>query len=320
MIGFYIIKKEKLDMKISSEIKKIIEDIKALKIQGARNVAKATIKAFTLFILNSEDKEGKLLVEKSIKFALELMNARPTEPMTRNMMKEIINYMLNMVEKNKSVEEIKKAFEEGEEKILKKFEESIEKISSIGANYIEDDSTIITYCHSSTVTSILKKAYDIGKNIKVYSCETRPRYQGRITAKELSEYGIETVSIVDGAMARFGKKADLALVGADAITSSGDLINKIGTLSLAIVMQHYKKEFLSAAELYKYDPQTLLGLREKIENRDPKEIWEYKGKNLRILNPAFDYVEARYISKYITEAGIIAPDDFRETFEKNRIL
>ena len=303
---------------MENEIEKIIKDIKELRIQGARNVAKATVKAFIIFVKQNEEKDSKKFIEESIKFALQLLNTRPTEPMARNIMKEVINYLLNAIEKHKTKDDIKEFFESNEEKIMKKFYESMEKISEIGANYIEEDSTIITYCHSSTVTSILKKAHDTGKNIKVIACETRPKFQGRITAKELSEYGIETTLIVDGAMARFGKKADIAIVGADAITSTGDLINKIGTLSLAIVMKHYNKELISAAELYKYDPETLLGFREKIEERGEEEIWGISKENFKIRNPAFDHVPSNLISKYITDAGIINPDDFRNAYENNK--
>ena len=310
--------KNKNMLKYSKEINKIIEDIKSLKIQGARNIAKETTKAFILFIEQYKGKNPSDLAEKAFNLSLDLMNTRPTEPMARNIIKEVLNFLLNIIIKENDVEQTKQIFLKNKENILNKFYESIERVSEIGSNYIEDNSKIITYCHSSTVTSILKKAHDKGKNIEVITCETRPRYQGRITAKELSEYGIKTTHIVDGAMARFSKDCDLALIGGDAITSSGDLLNKIGSLSLAIVMKHYGKPLLSAVEIYKYDPQTLFGFREVVEEREKAEVWDLRNKNLIIRNPAFDLVPHNLISKYITDAGIILPSEFTKTYEENK--
>lgn len=306
------------DKKISD----IIKDIKSLKIQGARNVAISSVKVFMLFLKNNKFKSKEHLVSSSLKLAMELMNSRPTEPMTRNILEEISNYMIYSIEKSSgSASEIKDFFIEKEHQILKNFVKSIDETANIGANYLQEDSTAITYCHSSSVTAVLKKAHDMNKNIKVICCETRPLFQGRITAKELSNYGIETTLVVDGAMGHFAKKADFAIVGADAVTVVGDLINKIGTLSLARVMESYGKSFFSVAEIYKYDPHTLYGFREKIEERAISEVFDDKiPKKLKIRNPAFDVTPSRFINAYITNAGICNPGEFSELFEKNKHL
>jgi ribose 1,5-bisphosphate isomerase len=156
----------------------------------------------------------------------------------------------------------------------------------------------------------------MGKVERVYVCETRPKYQGRITATELSAHGVETYLIVDGATATYAKKADLAIVGADAITSTGDLINKIGSCSLSMVFRSYSKPFISVAEALKFDPETAFGFNVNIEKRGSKEVWDKPPKRLKILNPAFDQTPARNITAYITNVGIFPPAEIEEAYEK----
>ena len=108
-------------------------------------------------------------------------------------------------------------------------------------------------------------------------------------------------------MNKFLKKADMVIVGADAVTAMGDLINKVGTSALARLARMNDVSFYSAAELYKYDPLTIYGAREAIEERDQKEVWERPPKGVKVSNPAFDATAARYINGYITEMGVVAP-------------
>jgi len=141
----------------------------------------------------------------------------------------------------------------------------------------------------------------------VVCCETRPRWQGRITAEELANAGMDVTLTVDMGVNKFMKKADMVIVGADAVTAMGDLINKVGTSALARLARMNDVSFYSAAELYKYDPLTIYGAREAIEERDPKEVWEKPPKGVKISNPAFDATAARYINGYITEMGVVPP-------------
>ncbi|MFA5049774.1 MAG: S-methyl-5-thioribose-1-phosphate isomerase [Candidatus Micrarchaeia archaeon] len=296
---------------MDKKISQIITDIKKIKIQGARNVARAVVTAIILQVKNSKAKTFDELYSELLIVSDLLASTRPTEPMMRNSIKDVINFTVMQISSgNKSIDEVKKNIVEHSEKYLKKMEHDSQILADYGAKTIENGSLVITYCHSSTVTGILKKAFEIGTDFRVICCETRPKFQGRITAKELSSAGIDTTLVVDGASNVFMKKADLCLVGADAITSTGDLINKIGTSCLAQISRIHNVSFYCAAELYKYNPLTLYGNKEKIEQRSPKEIWETPPKKLKIENPAFDFTEARYINGYITEEGIISPTSF----------
>ena len=109
---------------------------------------------------------------------------------------------------------------------------------------------------------------------------------------------------------------DLIIIGADSLTSEGTIINKIGSRLLALVAHEEHVPFYVASPLLKYNPQTSFGILEKIEMRDPKEIWENAPENLQILNPAFETVSRRYIDGLISEAGIFAPSHVHTYFTK----
>ncbi|MGC8899665.1 MAG: S-methyl-5-thioribose-1-phosphate isomerase [Candidatus Micrarchaeia archaeon] len=301
---------------MQAKTKKVIADIKALKVQGARNIAKAALNSVIYEIKNSKERSSNEFVREISKTIEVLSKARPTEPMLRNVMMAMQKYAVE--NRRKDAKLLKSGMLVYCKRTLDEIDKNVEKLKDYGAKYIPDKATIMVHCHSSTVTGIIKKAVKMGKEVDVIACETRPRYQGRITAEELAKAGIEVTFIVDGAMNFFAKKTDFALVGADAITATGDLVNKIGTSTLAHIMRFHDKSFFSATETLKYDPLTQYGVREHIEERDPTEVWKVKMKNLKIRNPAFDVTAAKYINAYITEQGIIPPQALIGVLEKER--
>ena len=127
---------------------------------------------------------------------------------------------------------------------LQNLDASRERTAEIGAKRIRDGMLVFTHCHSSTVTRMLAKAKADGKNFSVICTETRPAFQGRITAREMVELGIETIFIVDSAARSYMGNVDLVVVGADAITSEGNVVNKIGTSSIAVLAKRSKKALL----------------------------------------------------------------------------
>lgn len=288
-------------------VERIIEDIRKLKIQGARNVARSALAALSMQIKSSRARNLNELYSDILVIADTLAATRPTEPMMRNNIEDIVRFALFEIkaQKAKTVAAAKKLLVEREAALLRKMDENIQKIAEYGAKIIPDGATVITHCHSSSVTRIFKRARELGKDFEVICCETRPLYQGRITAKELVDADIKATLVVDGAANVFMKKADMCIVGADAITSRGDLINKIGTSTVAHIARMHDVSFYSAVELYKYSPLTVYGQRERIEERAAEEVWDRPPKKLAIRNPSFDATAAHYVTGYITEAGIL---------------
>jgi ribose 1,5-bisphosphate isomerase len=202
------------------------------------------------------------------------------------------------------------------EKFQKNLVASRERIAEIGAKRIRDGSVVFTHCHSSTVSHMLWKAKSEGRDFEVICTETRPALQGRITAKEMLQLGVKTTFIVDSAARSFMHDADLIIVGADAITSEGNVVNKIGTSAIAVLAHEARKPFYVVSELLKFDPATLHGEYEKIEERSRDEIWKDAPSDLNVRNPAFDVTPRDLIHGIICEEGIVSPHSVAEVMHR----
>jgi len=259
----------------------IARDIKNIKIQGARNIAKAGFKAYTL-------NPGKQAEEK-------LISLRPTEPMLANVIK-----IANKI----SYKELNQKFNENQDKINKKT-----------LKLIKNNSVIFTHCHSSTVVNALIYAKKKAKKFEVYNTETRPLYQGRKTAKELKKARIKVTMFVDSAVSIALKKSqktrdvDLILLGADAILKKG-VINKVGSGVIAQLAKLNKIPLYIISDSWKYFPKNV-----KIEQRDFDEVWDTERK-IKIKNPAFELVPKKYIKAVISELGIQSYPDFLRKVRK----
>ncbi|MEA2070424.1 MAG: S-methyl-5-thioribose-1-phosphate isomerase [Asgard group archaeon] len=278
---------------------KICEQILSLEIQGATDVAKAGMRALEER-LEEQDPRNKKEAMKILKRSQErLATLRPTEPLLRN----ALRFILNQAQKAEKVIDLLKNVQNARKNFTNKIVEGKKRIGKIGARRISG--VVLTHCHSSTAFSIFSESK---KDItQMYVTETRPRYQGRITAKELLEIGLPTIMIVDSAARHFMKEVDYVVVGSDVITSEGNIINKIGTASIALAAHEARIPVYVATSLLKFEPGTILGKLEEIEERDWKEIWKEKPDNLVIKNPAFDVTPEELIDGLITETGIISP-------------
>jgi ribose 1,5-bisphosphate isomerase len=288
--------------------------IRRLEVQGARNVAIAAINAMEALASQTKARTKKELLKELLRAREILFASRETEPLMRN----AIRLILDQVEKSseRSVRKLTETVSLASQEFLRNLENSKERIADIGARRIRNNSVVLTHCHSSTVTHLLKKAKHDGKVFEVICTETRPVFQGKITAKEMLNLGIKTTFIVDSAMRFFMNQVDLAIVGADAVTSEGNVINKIGTSMVALVAQEARTPFYVVSELLKFDPATVYGDYEKIEERDTREIWKDAPKNLVVRNPAFDVTRRDFIHGIICEEGIISPHSITEVMHR----
>jgi ribose 1,5-bisphosphate isomerase len=290
---------------IDLEINKIAKDIKDIKIQGASKIEAAAINAIEKYIQKT-NKYGKEFIDELIENINLLVKQRPNEPKLRNSM----NYILQKSKKLKSKESKSKLIEE-----IHKYKENTKKanehISDIASELITNNSIIVTHCHSNLVEETLKKAYNQGKKFKVYASETRPRYQGRITSKRLSEYGLDVTLITEGATTHILKKADYFITGADVVFSDGSIVNKVGTLLISISAKYYKTPHLVLTSTHCCERDIIKNINEKIEQRSADEVWtskEGKPDNLKIENPCFDIIPNELIDKFITEEGVFSPE------------
>jgi ribose 1,5-bisphosphate isomerase len=295
-------------------VRVVADRIRRLEVQGARNVAIAAIKALEALAGETTAKTRKDFMEELSDARDVLFASRSTEPLMRN----AVRWIISQVEDSgkKEVAALAEVVASSAGRFLDDLEASKECIAEIGVKRIRDGRVVFTHCHSSTVMNILRKAKEDGKTFEVVCTETRPVFQGRITAKELLSFGIKTTFIVDSAARSFIRNADLVIVGADAITAEGNVINKIGTGTIALLAHEARKPFYVVAELLKFDPATVCGEYEKIEERSPDEVWKDAPEKLVIRNPAFDVTRRDFIHGVICEEGIIPPHAVSEVIHR----
>ncbi|TET40861.1 MAG: S-methyl-5-thioribose-1-phosphate isomerase [Dehalococcoidia bacterium] len=220
-----------------------------------------------------------------------------------------------------NVPEITRALASEAKEIHQEEIEATRRLSQLGAELIKDDFTILTHCNTGplatggygTALGIVKAAKEQGKRISVFADETRPLLQGaRLTAWELEQEGIPVTLITDSMGGYFMNqgKIDCVIVGADRIAANGDVANKIGTYTLAVLAEENSIPFYVAAPVSTIDLSLPSGAEIPIEERDPEEVTHIQGiriapEGTNAANPAFDVTPHNYISAIITEKGII---------------
>ena len=193
-------------------------------------------------------------------------------------------------------------------------------IGGHGANLIPRNANVMTICNTGalataghgTALGVIRSAYADGKEIHVWSCETRPRQQGlRLTAFELLHDHIPFHSISDGMAATLMAqgKVDCVIAGADRIAANGDTANKIGTYMLAVLARYHQIPFYIAAPTSTFDTNIKDGSEIPIEERNSEEITHIEGvqvapDNCPTYNPGFDVTPGYLITAIITESGV----------------
>jgi methylthioribose-1-phosphate isomerase len=207
------------------------------------------------------------------------------------------------------------------EKIAREDIDVNKQMGEYGQKLLPEDSTVITHCNAGALATVdygtalgmIHAAIDHGKNVNAYVDETRPYLQGaRLTAWELMKLGVKTTLICDNMAGWVMKtrKVDAVIVGADRIAANGDVANKIGTYSLALLAKHHNVKFYVVAPLSTIDVKIKSGLEIPIEERSHDEVTSVRGvkiapEKVGVYNPAFDVTDADLIDAIITEKGIL---------------
>jgi ribose 1,5-bisphosphate isomerase len=290
---------------------KIAEDIQNMRIRGAGQIARSAVEALEITARRSNARDVKEFVEELTNASHTLLRTRPTAVSLPNGIRYVMHRVGASVTSSKSVDDIRSVAMEAAKTFIENAKTAVERIGEIGARRIRDGDVLLTHCNSSAVLSIMKNAWANGKKFEVFVTETRPRFQGHITATELNKIGIPVTMILDDAVRYFMQEVDKVIVGADAITANGALVNKIGTSMVALAANEAKVKVYAAAETYKFSPETMIGDLVKIEERNPDEIISQKELasigSIKVRNPAFDVTPPEFIDLIITEWGIIPP-------------
>jgi len=186
-------------------------------------------------------------------------------------------------------------------KYLRNYEnEEILKINKIFTKIykkLPSAKSIITISKSGTVINVIKLWHKQRKNLKIIITESRPANEGKLMAKELLKCGLKVQVITDAMAGIFVPKADAIIVGADVVLNNGNVINKTGSLALALLCQHYKKSFYVLAAKSKFVNKN----RYKIDEESSDKLWKYIHPNLTTTNIPFEEIDKRLITEIISE-------------------
>jgi methylthioribose-1-phosphate isomerase len=311
---------------------KVAEGIRKLWIRGAPAIGIAAAMGIALGAQDIRVENFDEFTEELRPVFNEMLSTRPTAVNIKWAVERIKKILRN--NREKPVSQLKELLIAEAQKILEEDIEVNKAIGRWGAEFIKDGDTILTHCNAGslatggygTATAPMLVAIEQGKKIRVIADETRPVLQGaRITAWELMQEGIPVTLITDntaGALMK-GGEIDLVIVGTDRTARNGDVANKIGTYTLAVLCKEHKIPFYVAAPISSIDFSISSGKHIPIEERGPEEVTHILGKcqiapdGINVRNVAFDVTPHKYITAIITEKGAFRPGDLRKLMKKN---
>ncbi|PBI80276.1 S-methyl-5-thioribose-1-phosphate isomerase [Rahnella victoriana] len=309
---------QRADWRECRDISELVDHIRTLRVRGAPLIG---LSASLLLALLA----GQGMTPDQLHHALETLRAsRPTAV-------NLMNNLDRMKAALQHTDYVKAAAEEA----LRLVEEDralCDSIAAHGATLVSPGSRLLTHCNTGglatagvgTAIGVIRLAHEQGHVAQVWVDETRPLLQGgRLTAWELGELGIPYQLICDSMAASLmaQKQVDAIWVGADRIAANGDVANKIGTYSLAVLAKYHGIPFYVAAPHTTHDPHCPDGAAIPIEQRAAAEVTGVSGSfgsvqwapaDAQVYNPAFDVTPAELISGWVLDVGVVTPDQVRE--------
>jgi methylthioribose-1-phosphate isomerase len=291
-------------------------------VRGAPAIGVTAAMGIALAAKMSKREDDQILLAEVEKAAQLMRNSRPT---ARNLFWAVDRMLKVAREAADQGRDIRRTLVKEAQVMAEEDVEANRRMGSFGASLIEDGDTVLTHCNTGTMATVsygtafgvIRTAISQGKKVNVIATETRPRLQGaRITTFEALSDGIPVALIVDGAVGITMAKGmvNKVIVGADRITRTG-VINKVGTLMLALAAKYHGIPFYSVAPATTFD----LAKDSKdpvIEERDSREVTQIQGrqitpKGVRVYNPAFDVTPLELVTAVITDRGVFSAEQVR---------
>lgn len=302
----------------------VAEAIRSMVIRGAPAIGVAAAMGIALGVKKSTTKSVAELRAEFEKIAETISKTRPTAVnlfwAVGRMRTAFLNSLSCHLPDAQAIAVVRASLEDEAKRILAEDIAVNEAMGGHGAALLPDSGTVLTHCNAGalatggygTALGVIRSAVAAGKKIKVFADETRPFLQGaRLTAWELAQDGIPVTLITDSMAGYFmqQKQVQAVIVGADRIAANGDVANKIGTYTLAVLARENQIPFYVAAPLSTIDLSLASGDQIPIEERSPREVTHWAGvatapENVEARHPAFDVTPHPYVTAIITERGI----------------
>jgi len=307
----------------------VADVIRNMVVRGAPAIGVAAAMGIALGVQNSKAENSADLKKDLDEISETIRQTRPTAVNLFWAIRRMQDKFATLI--NLPVDQIKKALIEESQRMHAEDIAANQAMGRHGATLMPSSGGVLTHCNAGalatagygTALGVIRAAVEAGKKIHVYADETRPFLQGsRLTAWELMKDGIPTTVISDnmaGVMMQQGKIGAI-VVGADRIAANGDVANKVGTYTVAILAKEHGIPFYVAAPISTVDLETPDGSKIPIEQRNKREVSHIAGKQMvpdgvEIENPAFDVTPAKYVAAIITEKGI-ARAPYGESLQK----
>ncbi|MDH7600934.1 MAG: S-methyl-5-thioribose-1-phosphate isomerase [Armatimonadota bacterium] len=311
----------------------VADAIKTMKVRGAPAIGVAAALGIALAArsapardlqsASAEAEDPEEILRRVERAAHVLRNTRPTAVNLFWGIERMLKAARECARKKHDAAKIKEVLEQTARAMVEEDEQVCRKIGEHGAKLMPDYGHVLTHCNAGalacvaygTALGVIRAAVEAGKRVHVYADETRPRLQGmKLTAFELVQDGIPVTVITDnmaGSLMRAGR-IDCVVVGADRIAANGDVANKIGTYSVAVLAHHHGIPFYVAAPTSTIDFSLASGDEIPIEERPHDEVTHIDGKRIcpvgaDVINPSFDVTPASLVTAIITEKGIAYP-------------
>ena len=290
-------------------IETVVERIRTDVIGGAADTAKEVVTALVALAQESQASDRTNFAAEVDAAVIDILRVMPSLAPPINAMHRVLGAMELGLVKDASVPEIKAAVKQSADDFFTSIEGALDKVAQYGAEKIRDGDTVFMYSMSSTVWRILRRAKSQGKSLSVVVTESRPANEGLWTVTEMEKDGIPVSVSIDACIGELIPQCDVVFVGADAISSHGAALCKVGTYPSALVAHAHGVPFFIAADTLKFDSSTLLGLPFRV---DPIHWHEVLGDqkysdNVRVTGYLFDETPPHLVTAIITEIGLLNP-------------
>jgi len=310
--------------RLCRDYREVAEAIRSMVIRGAPAIGVAAAMGIALGIKQSAARSVAELRAEFEAIAETISRTRPTAVnlfwAVKRMRGVFEKSLAAQVSEAEKVAGVRARLAEEAQRILAEDIAANEAMGRHGATLLPEVGTVLTHCNAGalatggygTALGVIRAAVAAGKKIKVFADETRPFLQGaRLTAWELAQDGIPVTLITDNMAGHFMQRGEIqaVIVGADRIAANGDVANKIGTYTLAVLAKENGISFYVAAPRSTIDLSIASGDAIPIEERSPREVTHWAGvptapEGIEARHPAFDVTPHRYVTAIITERGI----------------
>jgi translation initiation factor 2B subunit (eIF-2B alpha/beta/delta family) len=284
-----------------------LKDFKQDGIRGSFQSSRNGLHVLRSFIEDYQGQDLDQLGDELNKIGREIIKTYSNMVILRKNITSVVYYLKRLIKTGKDVRQVKKLSLAKIKEIEQETEHKKQKIAESGSKLILNQSKILTISYSSHIKAIFNNAQKHHRKFTVYCMESRPSFEGRVFAEELSDAGIKVYLITDAAIGHIMPHVNMVLTGADRVFETG-FISKAGSFPLALVAQAHKIPFYIAFETDKILKEYQQAIR--FYQEDAREVYTGKNGRINVSNLYFDSVPLNYISKIICEDGIFSINEF----------